>query len=1305
MRNVGRRSVRVPGCFLVLGAICGTANAAVTLLGIQYQPDRAFPEHQCFWSEKTYPTSCNTPYLGANVHLYLRNSGSSTVTVSDVTLAGLSLKTCLKERIDADKRHAYSIYFASLSSEQLQTLINAGEPVWYKTDPASIPPGGVAQVVLRLRYTPVTPTISIGVVSSGGTVSVVVPVTADVPAVAGVSFSWDLTKAYIYWRRTGGAGPTTILMDGADVTANTTTVSDPSVGLVASVLQPTQPFSPMSYHVFQGVYADGKTATASLRAWMNPFIYGTWGGQSVADGDNEAASASLIDFTNHGMNALVMNGSAVTSVLMKSPSGRQFVADHGYGFVIDEIGKWACDNPLMWFIRDEPDCADSRVSNLPAGGGHNVGVLAMSGIERGEELRAANPLTPTTVNIDGTYKPYNYYNYGQLPDVFMQDLYYQARMREAYWTYPNRIPLYQKATYIYASTQVASSACEPNPLHVILYSCQWKDSSGAIFPFPTPASKRIEVYYALAGGAKGLAYWWYPNGNPSSGLAADTPAARALFKEMGVLGAEIKTAAPLLVTSCPATMAVQGSPGVWVRSLLVGADTIVLLAVNDQYLNDEAGTHYTPVAGASLTATLPAWLPSPSAFEIAAGGIHDVATQVNASQLQVNLGTLDLTRMIVLTSNPQLRATIEQRYEQEVRPGVCTIAPEVCAEGGPPVVTQQPQSGTICAGAAATFSVAAAGSGALTYQWQKDQADLGDGGQYAGVATATLTVSNASTADAGSYRCVVSNAYGNVNSNEAALTVIACNPACLQNLGFEGGFTGGAGNGWTKFIKAGSEGTNLSFSDETTEKHGGSHCQEIYSHDVNNDGGVYQRFAVTAGQPYTVKTWFKVYSPQGTGIAEGFLGIDPYGGTDPNSATVQWLSKPYEYWSQKPWTGTAQADSITVYLRGRSTKTPDKNKTAYVWIDDIEVAPGAPTDVGPQALSESSIRWRWTDLAIETGYRVRDGAGADVSGLLPADTTQWLETAGILPNTQYTRRIHAINDCGESDPSVGQTAYSLVETPTDVAVASVDTTSVTVSPVGTFSNLAVGSSGLLVLNTTAGTDSGWQRSETPWTSSGLAPNTAYDFVARARNGDGIETPDCAAETTWTLSLPPGEGSVTPGTSSPGVGEGVIWTAAAGFGAGSVEYYRYAWDQAPTHVWTGEEPRWSSGTITTSPASAGTWYLHVQSCNGDDTANGSYDYAVSTTGMPAADLDHDGDVDLSDFTIFQYCFNGPNRPLPGPSCTPADFDTDADVDLADFSAFQSCFNGPNRPPACPQARLPSSSKSGSQSVEMESNGPR
>jgi hypothetical protein len=64
-----------------------------------------------------------------------------------------------------------------------------------------------------------------------------------------------------------------------------------------------------------------------------------------------------------------------------------------------------------------------------------------------------------------------------------------------------------------------------------------------------------------------------------------------------------------------------------------------------------------------------------------------------------------------------------------------------------------------------------------------------------------------------------------------------------------------------------------------------------------------------------------------------------------------------------------------------------------------------------------------------------------------------------------------------------------------------------------------------------------------------------------------------------------------------------------------------------------------------------------------------------------DFDDDHDVDLSDFSFFQSCFNGPNRPYTLVECPPTDEDEDGDVDLSDFAQFQACFNGPNRTSAC------------------------
>lgn len=65
-------------------------------------------------------------------------------------------------------------------------------------------------------------------------------------------------------------------------------------------------------------------------------------------------------------------------------------------------------------------------------------------------------------------------------------------------------------------------------------------------------------------------------------------------------------------------------------------------------------------------------------------------------------------------------------------------------------------------------------------------------------------------------------------------------------------------------------------------------------------------------------------------------------------------------------------------------------------------------------------------------------------------------------------------------------------------------------------------------------------------------------------------------------------------------------------------------------------------------------------------------------MPAqaapGDLDQDGDVDRSDFTLFRECFMGPQNPVLQTGCQNARFDADSDVDLRDLAGFQAAFTG-------------------------------
>ena len=84
-----------------------------------------------------------------------------------------------------------------------------------------------------------------------------------------------------------------------------------------------------------------------------------------------------------------------------------------------------------------------------------------------------------------------------------------------------------------------------------------------------------------------------------------------------------------------------------------------------------------------------------------------------------------------------------------------------------PAITTQPLSQTVVAGATVTFTIAASGSPAPTYQWRKDGIDI------AGATSATLTLNNVAATAAGTYTVTATNVAGSATSNAVTLVVNA----------------------------------------------------------------------------------------------------------------------------------------------------------------------------------------------------------------------------------------------------------------------------------------------------------------------------------------------------------------------------------------------------------------------------------------------------------------------------------------------------------------------------------------------------
>ncbi len=131
------------------------------------------------------------------------------------------------------------------------------------------------------------------------------------------------------------------------------------------------------------------------------------------------------------------------------------------------------------------------------------------------------------------------------------------------------------------------------------------------------------------------------------------------------------------------------------------------------------------------------------------GGIYSGATSA----------TLNLTGVTAVMNNRSYRCVVSKGVNS-AETNIATLTVNAAT-----LITTQPTGATKNALTSVSFTVAASGSGTLSYQWKKDGNDI------SGASSATYSISSLNTSDAGSYTCVVTGSCGSVTSNAAVLVV------------------------------------------------------------------------------------------------------------------------------------------------------------------------------------------------------------------------------------------------------------------------------------------------------------------------------------------------------------------------------------------------------------------------------------------------------------------------------------------------------------------------------------------------------
>ena len=178
-----------------------------------------------------------------------------------------------------------------------------------------------------------------------------------------------------------------------------------------------------------------------------------------------------------------------------------------------------------------------------------------------------------------------------------------------------------------------------------------------------------------------------------------------------------------------------------------------------------ANTTFTVVATGTPTPTLK--------WQRSTDGVNFSDLANGAPYSGVTTATLTVSSVTLAMATNKFRAIATNG----TLPDATSTAATLTVTQAPSIVTQ-PINQPVVVGTAATFTIAATGSGTLTYQWYftpvgslAPQSLADSAGKRSGSQTATLAVSNVQTTDVGDYVCVVSGATPAATSVAAQLSI------------------------------------------------------------------------------------------------------------------------------------------------------------------------------------------------------------------------------------------------------------------------------------------------------------------------------------------------------------------------------------------------------------------------------------------------------------------------------------------------------------------------------------------------------
>lgn len=634
-------------CILAALALCAQVSHAAgwSVINARWRPD-ANPNmaiqawEREIWTEGWPAEQFYPKYFhpAGSVHVILRNTTGRTDSIKLIEVDGKPL------------------------ADVATTPKKAGPVVWYKVEAPqltpsddfavqnNVPAGEWVDCSIRLREALTKSMRLVFVDGSGRRVTAAVMNWPPDARIESVSFSPKIDRMYVYVRGFQSGFPqlglpSWVYLDGMDLSKATSWVKGPpgSQLLLADVRLP-KPLEYGTHHLLtvsvprvrrMRTYAlhtgwsmaDGPgtpdVMVQPIRAWDSYFgigIYGTLTDEKVKSAKEHGVN-TYYNTRNEILDKYEMNtvpGYWVIEERQRKPGG--FGLLYHQNFDEPDAGDWGAGEALP--IRDR------------------IGVQAMQAVlpwQRNQRKGDPRGLNLTLVN--NTFKPANWYVYGQIPDVFCSDPYVPLGGRQM--------------DHIWNVMECVKDASTPRPTVAVLWGCGLSREGKRMGNYPpTPEEARMMVFYSLGCGVSGYCFFIDLTQETGEGLFLGLQDIPGLWAEVGRTNHDAAALAPYLSVGCPI-----GKPEtrgwVWTRSLMCGPDAMVVIAVNTNhhvaYETQKEVSINIPTRNATIEAPLPPTFKDCKIQEVVGGKLVPAAGTLDNGRVKITMDELATARAFIIS--------------------------------------------------------------------------------------------------------------------------------------------------------------------------------------------------------------------------------------------------------------------------------------------------------------------------------------------------------------------------------------------------------------------------------------------------------------------------------------------------------------------------------------------------------------------------------------------------------------------------------------------------------------------------------